>query len=285
VQRRSSSSGLEEEDPAFDRRNVAGPRCSAVPSRFAIGILQPAYLPWIGYFEQIASVDRFVVLDDVQYTHRDWRNRNRIKGPNGPVWLTVPICRQPLATPINQIRINDEHRWRRRHLMSIRQSYGRCPFFEPFFSQFEEILLEPYSHIVDLDLALMRLMCEYLEITTPIVRSSELNAECDDIRFEDSNTTAANARLIRLCTSLGAGVFYEGARGRDYLDVEAFNAQGVAVVFQDFDHPEYPQRHGGFLAQLSAIDLIMNVGPGSRGLIVPNATVRGATVACGNPGR
>lgn len=274
---RSPCSGPDHQSRSITVADDVGTRPVDQVRGVSIGILQPVYLPWMGYFEQIASVDLFVILDNVQYTHQDWRNRNRIKGPDGPIWLTVPIHRRPLASKIHEIEINDEHRWRRRHLMSIRQSYGRCPFFEPVFSQLEEVLLQPHTHLVDLDLALISLICEYLGISTPILRSSDLSAQLAEPPRRASHTTAANARLISLCRLLRASVFYEGARGKNYLDVGAFRAAGISVVFQEFAHPKYPQRYGDFLPQLSIIDLIMNVGPESRRLIEPNPAVRRAS--------
>ena len=100
-----------------------------------IGILQPVFLPWLGYFEQMARVDHFVFLDDVQYTAQDWRNRNRIKTASGSIWLTVPVKGHPLGALIRGIEINQEQKWLRKHLLSIEQNYRNCPHFQPFFRE------------------------------------------------------------------------------------------------------------------------------------------------------
>ena len=222
-----------------------------------IGILQPCYLPWLGYFEQMARVDHFVFLDDVQYTRQDWRNRNRIKTAAGSIWLTVPIRRGSHRTLIRDVEINPEHRWRRRHLRSIEQSYGKCPHFQPFFDELSAEIRRPCDKLVDLDCRLIRLLCGYLEIDTPTSFSSQVPARGG----EASGRPDRNRRLIDLCRHFGAERFYEGAKGRSYLDVERFRRSGIEIVFQSYRHPEYPQAFGEFLSHQSAIDLVMNTGP------------------------
>lgn len=227
-----------------------------------IGILQPSYLPWLGYFEQLARADRFVFLDDVQYTRQDWRNRNRIKTASGPIWLTVPVKKHSLGAQIREIEVNYEHRWQRRHLLSIEQSYSKSRYFQPFFGELEQELSTRVSRLVDLDCRLIRLICRYLGIDTPTCRSSELPTN-DGLRpvTGPGAVSDPNQRLIDICRYFGAARFYEGASGAAYIDVERFQRSGLEVVFQAYRHPSYPQAFGDFVSHLSAIDLIMNTGP------------------------
>ena len=216
-----------------------------------LGILQPVYLPWLGYFEQIAAADHFILLDDVQYTRRDWRNRNRIKTPNGSTWLTVPVDHHPRSALIHEITISDHGNWPRRHLLTIERNYGRRPHFQPLFDELERVLLDPPEHLVDLDAQLIHLLCRRLEIDTPISLSSEQPRRSDD----------RQERLLEICRAHGATHFYEGASGKSYIEVEYFRRAGIEVVFQDYRHPIYRQHFSGFLPNQAAIDLIMNTGP------------------------
>ncbi len=228
--------------------------------RKTIGILQPVFLPWLGYFEQMAQADHFIFLDDVQYTRQDWRNRNRIKTASGPIWLTVPTKKHPHRSSIRDIKINQEHDWQRRHIKSIEQNYGRCPYFQPFFSELVEAYRRDLRILVDLDCRLIKLMCRYLEIDTPTSFSSDVPRPAPDVRAE-ADGGPRTQRLIDICKHHRADRFYEGARGRDYININTFRSAGVDVIFQDYQHPEYPQQFGEFLSHMSAIDLIMNTGP------------------------
>lgn len=224
-----------------------------------IGILQPGYLPWLGFFEQLERVDAFVILDDVQYDRGGWRNRNRVKTAHGVRWLTVPVL-VSLADPppIAAVRIDNRANWRRKHLETLRQAYARAPHFERYRPLLEEAYGREWRLLVDLDLHLIEALAAALGIdAAKIVRSSSLGVG-----------GGREERLLAICARLGADRFYEGAAGRDYLDVERFAAAGVRVEFQDYGHPVYPQLHGAFVSHLSAVDLLFNCGEESRGILL-----------------
>ena len=140
-----------------------------------VGILQPGYLPWLGFFEQMLRSDLFVIYDDVQYDKHGWRNRNRVKGPQGPVWLTVPVRLKGLNKPaINEVLIDQvQGRWAAKQCATLSQLYGKAPFFAEYYPRLEETLQQPWEKIVDLDLALIRLLAGWLGLTTDIVLSSQ----------------------------------------------------------------------------------------------------------------
>jgi hypothetical protein len=218
--------------------------------------LQAGYLPWLGFFEQMLRSDIFVVLDDVQYDKHGWRNRNRVKGPQGPVWLTVPVRIRGLNRPkINEVIINPANpQWGKKHLATVRQLYAKAPFFSEYFPTLETIWQRPWTRLLDLNLVLITLVAEWLELEPDLILSSSLGCGNDD----------PTGRLVDICRHLEADIFYEGASGRDYLRLEQFAAAGVEVVFQDY-HPQiYPQLHGAFVSHLGALDLLMNCGPRSR---------------------
>jgi hypothetical protein len=224
-----------------------------------LGILQPGYLPWLGFFEQLECVDRFVVLDDVQYDKGGWRNRNRVKTAQGVRWLTVPVQVSLERPPrVMEVEIDNRTDWRRKHCETLRQAYARAPFVDRYLPLFQEAYAREWRLLVDLDLRLIEVIAGALGIDTArIVRSSALGLE-----------GGREERLLEICARLGADRFYEGAAGRDYIGVARFEAAGVRVEFQDYDHPVYPQLHGDFVSHLSAVDLLFNCGPESRGILL-----------------
>lgn len=221
-----------------------------------VGILQPGYLPWLGFFEQLLYSDEFVLYDDVQYDKNGWRNRNRVKGPQGPVWLTVPVQTKSLGQPlINQVPINPtQPNWPQKHLGSLRQFYGKAPFFKDYFPALQETLAQPWEKLIDLDRELIVLLAGWLGIHTPLILSSQLDCPHDD----------PSERLILILKKLEADIFYEGASGQNYLDLKKFEDVGLQVVFQDYQPKPYPQQYGGFQPFLSVVDLIFNCGPESK---------------------
>jgi hypothetical protein len=213
-----------------------------------VAVLQPGYLPWLGFFDQMRRADVFVYYDDVQFDKHGWRNRNRIKSPAGPHWLTVPV-RHHGKPRILDVEIDERAPWARRHVGAIRQFYSRAPFLERYLGDLEELLLRHWQHVVDLDLAAAAKMAEWLGVRTQIERSS-----CLGIAGERSE------RLLLICQRFQATRYLSGNAARVYLDVDLFARNGIEVVWQDFHHPIYPQQHGEFVPHLSAIDLLLNCG-------------------------
>ncbi len=213
-------------------------------------VLQPGYLPWIGYFDQLQKADVFVHYDDVQYDKHGWRNRNRIRGANGTLWLTVPVIHSGrFGQPICEVKIDDRQPWRKKHLSSIAQAYARAPFLTAIFAPLRDIIEQSWSRLVDLDLAIIQWIAREFGIATPCYRSSELGIDGD-----------RNERLLNLCSHFKATSYLSGSSARDYLEVDKFAAAGIAVEWHNYAHPIYPQLHGDFMPGLSIVDLIMNVG-------------------------
>ena len=215
-----------------------------------IGILQPSYLPWLGYFEQIHRSHVFVLYDDVQFEKGSWRNRNRIKKPDGALWLTVPVLLKGRGFPlIRDVKINRSVQWQKKHIRGITQSYLKAPFFERYADDLFKIMGRPWKFLIDLNLELTYWSAEQLGISTPLILASELGVPGSRVQ-----------RLIDIIHSLGGNHFYEGAAGRDYIDVPSFEKAGISVTFQDYEHPRYPQLHGDFVPYLSIVDLLFNCG-------------------------
>ena len=223
-----------------------------------IGILQPGYLPWLGFFEQLHKSDVFVIYDDVQYDKEGWRNRNRIKTANGIQWLTVPVLLKGSNSPmILDVRIDNRTNWQKKHLAAIRQSYSKAPCFKEYIGMFEEAYGRVWERLVEIDIYFIHELAKYLGINhKKIVRSSTLDLRGGRIE-----------RLIKICERFGADVFYEGASGKNYIDERDFLAKGVSVEFQNYLHPVYRQLYGNFIPNLSVIDLLFNKGMDSLGII------------------
>jgi hypothetical protein len=225
--------------------------------RKVVGILQPGYLPWLGFFEQLARSDVFVLYDDVQFEKGSWRNRNRIKTPGGIQWLTVPILLKGKGRPlIRDVQINTKESWAEKHIRTISQHYQKTPYFTIYAEELFEILRREWHYLVDLDVALIAWLSLHLGIRTKTILSSELGIK-----------GSGNDRLIRIIRSLSGSHFYEGAAGRNYIDLERFESAGIRVVFQDYVHPVYPQLYDDFISHLSIVDLLFNCGSQSLGIL------------------
>lgn len=223
------------------------------------GILQPGYLPWTGFFEQMIASDVFVLLDDVQYDKHGWRNRNRVKSPSGPIWLSVPVLTKGRwGQLVNQVEIDPSNpRWPLKHVATLRQLYAHASCREHYLPELEKVLLSAHQRLLPLNLELIRLLASWLGIKNEVVLSSELSlSECNPTE-----------RLVSICRQLGADTFYEGESGRDYIEMARFEAAGIRVVFQDYLPRPYMQLHGPFQPYLSVVDLILNQGPDSRRFI------------------
>lgn len=221
-------------------------------------LLQPSYLPWLGFFEQALRSDFFVVFDDAQYTKGDWRNRNRIKTRDGrTIFLTVPVQRAATETPIREIRIAEDSRWIRRHLNQCREQYGKAPFFEKYFPEFARILNKKHGHLLELNLDLIQYFLVELGGHCEILLNSSLSIQ-----------ERGKERMLGVAKHLGASVCYNGAAGRALYDPGEFRKWGVALLFQEFHCPRYEQGEGEFVPNLSILDLLFRCGPQSRALIL-----------------
>lgn len=222
---------------------------------------QPMFMPWLGLFAKIAAADQFVVFDDVPFERHGFGNRNKILTHSGVQWLTVPVhLDDHLERPIRTIEIADEHYWRRKHLRTIELAYQKAPHFEAVFDAVKAIYAKDWRTLAGLNQALLSFFMGYLEINVPILTASE-----QGFRGEKSDL------VLDMCIKCGATEYIFGAQGRGYADLEAFERAGIKVWFQDYQHPTYPQLHGGFEPYMSILDLVMNCGPESREILLSSS--------------
>jgi WbqC-like protein len=213
---------------------------------------QPQYLPWLGYFDKMDRVDLFVLLDDVQYKKNEWQNRNRIRTAEGWQWLTVPVhYRFPMT--IAEVAIDEASAWRRKHREALRIQYARAEHRDEILPPLAEMVEHRASGLSELNTRSIQVLADLLGVRTPIHLASTLQA----LPLE------ADARLIDLCRRFGCATYLAGAGGQSYMDLEAYRRAGITVEIQSFRHPVYRQAHPGFEPNLSSVDLLMNLGPGS----------------------
>jgi hypothetical protein len=237
-----------------------------------IGISQPVYLPWLGYFEQMAYVDQFVFMDDVQYTRHDWRNRNRIKTASGSIWLTVPVHSHPRSAAISEILIDYSQNWLRKHLRAIEVNYCKCPYYQPLSEDLAKVLSSKPKKLVDLTVALIRTLCLYVDIEADLAFSSAVPRQPTAKKDGEESREAEklerrNSRIIDICHHFGASRLYDGKSATQFVDVGRFRREGIEVVFQEYHHPVYPQAFGDFMSHQSIIDLVMNTGPDAPSIL------------------
>lgn len=227
-----------------------------IPSQKRLAIVQSSYIPWKGYFDLIRAVDEFVLFDDVQYTKRDWRNRNQIKTKNGLLWLSIPVnVSGRYLQKIRDVTVEDRG-WACRHWRNITSSYARAPHFaryrDDLASAYDRAALE--THLSCVNRIFLEVICTMLDIQTRITSSMDYEV-----------TEGKTARLISLCQQASATEYLSGPSARAYIEPEAFARAGITLTFADYGgYPEYEQLYPPFVHSVSVLDLLFSVGPESR---------------------
>jgi len=219
-------------------------------------IMQPTYLPWIGYFDLIDSADRFVFLDDAQVLKRSWGVRNRILTQNGETFLTVPLSGHTHGegSAFVDTLIDHAQTWAKTHLATVRHAYAKAPHFAEVFESLETLLTAGHATIASLNEDFISTTARRIGITTPFVQSSRL--EGTEGRKDD--------RLVSICRAIGADTYLSAPGSAAYIEQGqeggAFAGSGVDIRYHNFEHPVYPQRSGEFVSHMSIVDLLMNCG-------------------------
>jgi len=200
-----------------------------------VGIIQSNYIPWRGYFEFIAKCDQFILLDDVQYTRRDWRNRNKIRTNRGDVWLTIPLKQTGnFEAKINEMEVSDPI-WDRRHFDTLRAGYRTAKCWKQYEDKLEWAYIDAPKDLSGINRKFLELGCQWLNIGTPLTMDTAL------IAAEGSKTT----RLLQLCQAAGASHYLSGPSAKGYLDVNLLNENGIAVEWMQYsDWPKLSFLHG-----------------------------------------
>ena len=216
-------------------------------------ILQPSYIPWRGYFDQIRRADLFVFYDDVQYDKHGWRNRNQIKTAQGKQWLTVPVHSSGVTqgVPIKAVKIDQSKPWAKNHLKALTISYSKAPCFKQYLPLLESFYARRDEFIADFTVEItIKLARELGNSHTRFMRSSEL----------DGITGEKTERLIQILKRVGATHYISGPSAQDYIETEKFAAADITLEYIRYDYPEYPQLYPPYDPFVSVLDLLFMQG-------------------------
>ena len=221
-----------------------------------VAIIQPNYIPWIGYFEIMKHVDCFIFLDDVQYTKRDWRNRNFILGNKGKEILSIPVLSKGRSIQkINEVIVADK-KWKQNHLKKIFYSYKKSKHFDEIYS----FLTDAYNNIdseflSDNLCSINERICTYLGVNSKIIKSSSLKSK-----------GIKNEKLLSLCEAVSAKIYISGPKATNYLDYEMFKKKNIKLKIVEYSIQKnyVSSKSFKFTRNLSIIDLLFNAGKNSK---------------------
>lgn len=229
-----------------------------------IAVHQPSYFPWLGYFHKIASVDTFVILDHVQFEKNGFTNRNKILPPDGqPFWLTVPVLTKGKSTqPINEVQINNNENWQEKHFRSISQAYSKTLYWNNYKNHLLDLYNFSFFHLSIYSHLTIKYIMAIMSLETTWKLSSKysppIESKKDDL-------------ILEICQRERASVYFSGISGKKYLDERKFIKNGIKLVYQDFQHPDYKQHQlknsQVFVPNMSILDLLFNCGPKSLEMI------------------
>ncbi|GAA0130767.1 WbqC family protein [Bacillus velezensis] len=220
---------------------------------------QSSYLPWYGFFEKMYKSDLFAIHDTAQFEKKGFLNRNRIKTPQGPRWLTVPLqMKQYKDIELRHMKIDQTQDWRKKHWMAIKMNYAKAPYFERYQHFFQDVYQRKWEYLHDLNMHIIEFFRKELRIETPLCYVSEL--ECRKEKKSDF--------VLALCQELGADRYYSGSQGSDYLIESDFDRNGIVIEYQQIRHFDYPQLFGEHIPHLSMLDMLMNCGADTAEMLV-----------------
>jgi len=223
-----------------------------------VAVMQPTFLPWIGYFALMDRVDLFVFLDDVQFDKRSWQQRNRVLTAQGPLWLTVPVLTKGRREQtIADVEISPDPKFPASLLRTVEGTYGKASYFSRYYPEFAAIMESHDGRLCSLNLALIDWLASAFGIDTPVVRSSQT-----PVKSHKAD------RLAELCIAHGAAHYLSPPGSKAYLDEsDAFDRAGIGLDYFAYDHPAYRQGGKAFEPYMSALDLLFHAGPDSLAIL------------------
>ena len=215
-----------------------------------VSIHQPDYISYLGYFYKLSRVEKFVFLDDCQFSNDNMHNWNRIKTPQGECKLKIPVD-YSFGDPINKVRTRDELKWKEKHLKTIYMNYSRAKYFDEVFPKFEQLLLNSYDNLADLNITINTWIIQSFGFNTELLRSSDLKVQ-----------SLHEERVLDICNLLGGDTYISGNGARAYQVEQHFKERGIKLIYTDYHPIEYKQLWSkvGFLENLSILDFIFNCG-------------------------
>lgn len=221
-----------------------------------VAIHQPEAFPWLGFFHKMQLSDTFVILDTVQFEKNSVQNRNKFFISGKPMWISIPLVSHSSSAKILDVMINWNSPEIKKHLITLKQNYGKHPHADEVFVFLEEHYSKKHERLADFNIDLILFLKERLGITTKVIRASELPLP--------GTTRGGTEVTLEICKLLGADTYLSGSGGRTYLKIDQYDQAGIKVVFQEFKHPEYSRyKSKETIPYLSAFDLYLNHGPES----------------------
>lgn len=211
---------------------------------------QPAYLPWLGLFHKIALADAYVYVDNVQFEKESFVNRNKIVVNGEPTWLTVPVKMQGhISKKINEMQIDNDRDWKKKHWQSIYQNYKKTPYFNNYAAWLEDVYKRDWNNLADLCDYMLKWFLDVLGIKVKYYIAS-----AEGIGGSKSDY------VLNICQKLKANLFIFGALGKNYAKPQDFDKANIKMYFQEYNHPTYKQASKTFLPYMSVLDLLFNYG-------------------------
>jgi len=213
---------------------------------------------YLGLYHKIALADEFVYMDTVKYSKQDFINRNKIKTPQGYLWLTVPVLTNGSDNIIiNEVKIDNNQKWREKHWKSIKNFYQKSTYFKLYFDFIEDLYKKEWIYLSDFNFYLLKWILQELKINTKIHKMSDYN-------FQGKKSDL----VLNMCKQMKTDLYIFGKMGIDYADINSFKNNNIKVYFQDYNHPQYNQMYGKFEPYMSVIDLLFNEGNNSLDILM-----------------
>jgi hypothetical protein len=220
---------------------------------------QPSYLPWLGLFAKMKKSDVFVYFDNVSYSKRDWSSRNKIRNEKSWLWLTVPVLTKDKKSQLfTEVKIDNTQEWARKHWSKISLNYSKAPFFSLYENFFRDVYNTEWNYLSELDEYITKYLMKILGIKTKFVKAST------SLHLEGKKSSL----VLDMCKKMNASTIIFGGEGKNFAQVEDFELAGIKPIFQEYEHPVYPQIHGEFISHMSIIDLLFNCGPKSLNILL-----------------
>ena len=233
-----------------------------------IGIHQPGYLPWLGFFKKMINADIFVYFDDTCFVKNNYYHRNFILTNNGPFQLTIPV-RMEKESKISDIKIDSTKNWNLKHKKTIIHSYSKAKHFKKYKDIIEKLYEKKFEKLIDINIEIIEFLKKEFNIKTKTVLASEL----------DISNFSASERILEICKLLGADHYITGTVwAKKFLKIQNFKDNNIDVEFQEFVHPRYNQPYNDFVPNMASIDLLFNEGKINSEKILHNATTKNEIV-------
>ena len=213
-----------------------------------LGIMQPYFFPYIGYWQLINAVDKYVIYDDVNYIKGGWINRNRVLINGEAKYLNLQLDQASPNKKINEINISTNEITRKKFMNTLQMSYSKAPYFDGCFTLVEKIMSHNSVNLAQFLDNSIRCVCDYLGMETDIILSSNL-IKNNDLKGED--------KVIEICKVLNADSYYNAVGGQELYSKDRFRANGIELCFLKTNNISYEQFKNEFVSNLSIIDVLM----------------------------